>query len=256
MFLAIQRVVAGTIAVLLALCAKRLVDRNDDWRDERSLFGAAVRVNPTNVRMVDAYAGALERVNPSEAERLYQRAMALRPTNAKVNTNYGRWLVERRRYGEAEPLLRVAVEHEHRVGQSKAAMNLGAVLTMTSRFDEAEDVLAAAVQKSPKDARLLGVHGALHISLAQRLTAESDRDRRKGHLGRAVELLRRSLDSWPGFPDARYNLGMAMERQGDYQGALEQFREFDRRERARSSRPSGKAAKDIARIRAVLEHQT
>ena len=135
-------------------------------------------------------------------------------------------------------------------------MNLGAVLTMTSRFDEAEDVLAAAVQKSPKDARLLGVHGALHISLAQRLTAESDRDRRKGHLGRAVELLRRSLDSWPGFPDARYNLGMAMERQGDYQGALEQFREFDRRERARSSRPSGKAAKDIARIRAVLEHQT
>eukprot|EP00937_MAST-01D_sp_MAST-1D-sp2_P002689 g2689.t1 len=199
--------------------------------------------------MLDGCAKAHEKPDPAEAQRLYARAMQLSPNNAKVNTNLGKWLFEQRRYDEAEPRLRAALEFEHRLGRAKSAMNLGGLLIVRRRYEEAEQVLQAQREVTPKDARLLGVLGALHISVA---AETQDGKARAARLADAVATLRAALQAWPAFPDARSNLGMALERQGKPREALEQFREHRRRELKRTRRPDASVAKSIARLEKQL----
>jgi protein O-mannosyl-transferase len=212
--------------------ALRTLERNEDWHSDETLFRSAMEVAPGNVRMTSALAKQLERKAPKEAERLYRRALTLDPTNSKVNTNWGRLLSTKpERFAEAESCLRTAVAHSHRVQKEQASMNLGALLAQKERFAEAEDILVAQRALTPASPRVLSVLAVVYMSTRR--------------LPQAEETFRASLKAWPGFPDARYNLAMVLEQRHKYKQALAEYKEFQKRMKARGQRPHAAAAKKI-----------
>jgi tetratricopeptide (TPR) repeat protein len=96
----------------------------------------------------------------SSQERLWQKDIAARPSNARSRTSYGMALFAVGRYPEAETQLRAAVELDPR--EAAALVNLGSVLCAQGRLDPCITELDRALAIDPGNADALAALGDAH----------------------------------------------------------------------------------------------
>ena len=129
---------AGLAVLLVALlcCGARTIQRNLDWRSNRTLFTAVLALYPGNARAHEnlgfaAYQGG----QPSEAIAQYKMALAIRPQNVRVHCD------------------------------------LGIIYSQLDRLDEATAAFRAALRLNPNHAHSYYGLGLVHHKLGQFQTA-------------------------------------------------------------------------------------
>ncbi len=199
------------LAIVLILLAGRTVQRNRDWRDDATLFRAAV---------------------------------AAQPHSAKARANLGTVLSKAERWGEAEREYRAAASI---CPDYPAALNgLGYVLTMQKAYPEATEVLRRACRLSRQSVEARVRLGNLWLETEQadsaRVAFEDalriDHDMAEGWIGKASALFmlgrfRESAAAWreaqrrsPPTMDLRRHLAAALHRAGERPEAERLFREL------------------------------
>ncbi len=231
-------------AVLLVLFAARSAARLRDWRDDHSIFRAAVAVHPRSVRALFNYGSACERRGEdAEARRVYEsaigiydrfdeahynlaglharhgewvdavehyrRALALRPDEPRYLVNLGHSLNGRGSHDEARAVLERAIRIDPTSGE--AWTNLGAALLGGGDAPGAVTAYAEAARIDPQSA---GYQRNLGLAL-----------QRAGRHAEAAEALRRALELAPANVDLFAAIGLARLDAGDVTGGLEALRE-------------------------------
>jgi Tfp pilus assembly protein PilF len=145
---ATRRAVAAAVLAAIALLAARSTARIPDWREERSLFGSEVERLPGAATAHLGLADALARDGETVlAERHYEEAIALAPTNLFARYNHGNLLLAKGDLAGAERAYREALAIVP--GHANSRMNLGIALARQGRLGEAIEALERAVEAMP-----------------------------------------------------------------------------------------------------------
>lgn len=158
--------------------------------------------------------------NWSEAERGFQRALAINPNSATARHRYSLLLMSTRRFDEALAMSRKAIELDPL--SAVVASNRAMILLCAGRFDEAIAQAKAALELAPSG---FTTHVYIGSSYAQ-----------KGMLAQAIAAYRAALAAAPGDPDATASLGRALALAGRRDEAMAAL--ADLRQPARPDPPS------------------
>jgi Flp pilus assembly protein TadD len=136
-----------TIAMLMTW---RIIERNRNWHDDITFFGAAVRQNPNNANAhADLGSAYWNMSRHPEALAEWHTALACDPNNMYALDNLGMVAVSESRFADAEPLLRHGVKANANNAEGHAG--LGQALAGLGRTAEAESEFQSAVNISPFD---------------------------------------------------------------------------------------------------------
>lgn len=145
------------VFVVLGLLFARTILRNQNWKDEMSLYGndikIASRVSPQGSYELENYYGmAMFRAGRvGEAGEYFRRSIALQPNWMYSRNNLGAALEKQGDFSGALEQYRRSVE----AGDYYLAYeNIGAVLLQLKRYDEAKEFLSAAIRKFPRNSKL------------------------------------------------------------------------------------------------------
>jgi tetratricopeptide (TPR) repeat protein len=168
--------------VLLGLCVGLVFQRNQEWRDELSLWGAAARHSPGMPR-VHAHLGLalLGGGDREGARRAFEQTLRLDPEHRAARTNLGNLHYEA---AQTQPDPAAA-----RQGYERAAAEYEQVLKLDPEYKEALNNL-----------------GSIYLVL--------------GQPAQAAQMYQRVVALSPNFPEGYYNLGLAFLRQGQYGPAV------------------------------------
>ena len=145
-----KAVVATAVIAVAGLMTWQILERNPDWHDDISFFGAAVRQNPNNANAhADLGAAYWNMSKHPEALAEWHTALACDPNNMFALDNLGMVAVSEERYSDAEPLLRHGVATNPKNAEGHAG--LAQALAGEGRIAEAESEFRAAVDISPYD---------------------------------------------------------------------------------------------------------
>lgn len=144
---------AVVAAAVLALLAARTVVRNDDWRDNFTLFTRTVAVAPASVR-ANANAGAMYggAGRLDLAERYYARAVEIRPEFAPAVIGLGG--VAEARGDTATALTRYLQALRLDPSARHPALRAAEILARGGASDRAAEILRQALAVAPDDAAL------------------------------------------------------------------------------------------------------
>ena len=192
------RFAALAVAALCTAFATLTWVRCVEWRDDESVFRAAVAVRPASPRANLIVGKALSDRGESEAAlEWFERALAAAPTYVAAWNERGVALGRLARYDEAIVALRSAVREGPQ--HAGAWFNLGVALRRAGRVDEAERALRHALLRDPLHATAWAEMGHMQLEAGRpAVAAEAYR--------RAVALGRRDLE--PRLADARRRAGM------------------------------------------------
>jgi Tfp pilus assembly protein PilF len=122
------------------------------WKDDRSLFEAALEVAPGSARVQHNYGSALLLAGESLLSIPYfERASAILPSWSEPQAQLGVAWLDEQQPREAELHLRKAVALEP--DAAKSVFNLAAFLLQEGKLAEAKSLLTPFVQKFPARAR-------------------------------------------------------------------------------------------------------
>jgi Flp pilus assembly protein TadD len=148
--MAVRALAVATAIGLALLLAGRIVVRNRDWRDDLSLFQAAVTRNPDNAdHRADLGFAYWAIHNRPAAIREWNTALRLNPSNVWALDNMGMAYVNQKQYAESLPLLRRAVELKPAF--TDAHLNLAEALAGLGKNSESELEFQKVVSGSPLD---------------------------------------------------------------------------------------------------------
>jgi tetratricopeptide (TPR) repeat protein len=204
-------VAAGAAAVIvLGVLAVASAVQLRHWRDDRSLFSYALKVNPNSWTAHNNLGNAeLREGNLRGAVGHFRRALEIDPGYAKAHNNLGIVQVMGGQVEEAIHHYRRALEIDP--GYAKAHNNLGIALAMRGELDEAISHFQQALEAHPAFVEA-------HYNMANMLA-------RKGQLRPAIAHYRRVLEIDPGNAKAHNNLGIALAMQGELNDAVGHFRQ-------------------------------
>jgi protein O-mannosyl-transferase len=154
------RISLAVAAILVAaLLTDRIVARNRDWRDDTSLFTAAVERNPNDADLrADLGFAYWENRKPADAIREWKYALAQNPESVWALNNLGMAYVEEEKFAEALPLLRRAVDLKPQF--TDAHLSRAAALSGLGDSAGAEAEFQAALANSPLDWNVRNRYGA------------------------------------------------------------------------------------------------
>ncbi|HEY5997994.1 MAG TPA: tetratricopeptide repeat protein [bacterium] len=206
---AVHRAVVVALAALTAISAAQL----PYWRDSGSLFSRALTVDPDDpVARANLGSFLLERRRYAEAEEHLRRALAMDPGNVGTRVNLADALVARGMTAEAvEEYRRVAAPHpEHRRARFSLALALARLGETDAALLELDGILAV----SPGFAEAHYQKGLL--------LAMKDLD------AQARVALEEAVRLDPGFGPAHHNLGVVLMRLGETTGGERHLAEAGR----------------------------
>jgi len=200
---------AGVLVALAGLYTVRTIGRNDDWRDQLTLFSVTTVTSPRRARAHYNLGVALEDAGrPAEALRQYLFALSIKPEDAKSHHNAGLILATMGRAPEASLHLEQASRQDPTL--PKVFSSLGAVYSRLGRADDAETAFREAIKRDPAD------HVALYNLGTLALIG--------GRPGEAVGPLEKARDIAPTDADSRYQLGLAYLEAGRPRDAVGEMR--------------------------------
>ena len=246
------RAAAGGLIVGLVVLSlgTRSAVRLRDWRDDYTVFKAALGVAPDNVRALFNYGSACEELgDDASATGAYRRALGLWPEFADAHYNLAGVLARQKKWPEAVAHYREAVRQ--RPGDVRYLVNLAHSLMGMDLHREARDLLRRAIGVDPTSALAYTNLGAAELALGDApaaLSAYAEAARleprnadylrnlgvaqRGTHDRGAAGTFREALLIRPGDPDSLDGLGLSLLDAGDSSGAREAL------ERAIAARPA------------------
>jgi tetratricopeptide (TPR) repeat protein len=173
--------------VLLGLCAGLVAQRNQEWRDELSLWGAALWHSSSMPRVHAQLGHALRLAGDREgARREFAETLRLDPQHRAARANLGTLY-----YELAQAQSDSALAHNY---YTQAAAEYEQVLKLDPQYKEALNGL-----------------GNTYLVLGR--TAE------------AAQVYQQAVSLSPNFPEGYYNLGLALLRQGQYGPAIAAYQQ-------------------------------
>jgi len=190
----LQAVFSVMLVFIFTLMAMKTIKRNEDWKDEFSLYNSATSINPA--KSWASLGGVLKKRGQwLEAEAAYIKALNHEPTMADTYYNLGLLYYDQKRYKEAEINYRKAMLY--RPLMVLAHLNLGVVLTVRGHKQEAEKYYRNATKLSDSTSRdpLTHAHGRIsaYYNLANLLFAKNDYFQAIINYKKALNL----IENWP-----------------------------------------------------------
>jgi Tfp pilus assembly protein PilF len=184
------------------------LDRNSNPAAAQQALLQALKITPETPDDTLLTAEIAEAAGDTEtAESAYRRVLGQQPNSAPAIAGLAHLLLSQKKYTEAEPLLRSALQND----ADDPALNaqLAATLLAQDKNNEALDLLQKAHQKTPANPQLS------HM-LADALMATGD-------AAGAIDLYKRLLQSQPNNTEMLVAYGQALIRQQKYQDAISVF---------------------------------
>ncbi len=208
-----RRARAAAVLTVVVLLAALTVRQAATWKDDDTLFAAALRAVPRSAKVrVKLAEQALQADRPAEAEIQARAALEILPSIERARTLAARALYSLDRPDEALALL----GEELRIVPdfADALYVTGAILRDRGRTDEAAGYWERALASNPGNALALSDLGAYRLTRGDPASAEK-------LLSAAVGADAHQASAW-------YNLALAREARGDVNGAREALVEFVR----------------------------
>ena len=203
---AIGLVLIGAVVIALGMATYL---RNEDYRDEVSIWQDTVQKCPDNARAHNNLAVALkDRGETDGVITHYRQALRLKPDYALAHHNLGIALAHRGEVDEAIVHYRRALELDS--DNADIFSSLGAALTRRGKIDEAIALCRRALELDPNNA---DAYYNLGICLAGR-----------GEIDGAIAQFRRAVELQPDKIESRVNLGMVLARRGEIDAAMNELR--------------------------------
>jgi tetratricopeptide (TPR) repeat protein len=204
-----RAVAAGLVVSIMVGLGGTTLRRNEDYRTALSIYRDTVAKRPDNPRAQNNLGVELNKLGRAEeAERHFATAVRLRPDIAEARANLGASLLRRGQVDQAVVHLAEAVRLKG--GLAEAHYDLGLALERQGDTQGAAVQFSRAVELDPERAD------------ARRGLARLARARPTGD---AVAPLAASVQREPGSPQAHYDLGNALYRQGKLAEAMAQYSE-------------------------------
>ncbi len=119
------RALAAVGVIVLLAFALRTSHQLEQWRDSKTLFTSAIAAAGENELAEHQLANEFAREKDfDEANRHYREALRINPAYAKAHLNYGKSLVNQRRYDEAIAELRRALEFDPKLREAQTTLDL------------------------------------------------------------------------------------------------------------------------------------
>lgn len=148
------RAAVAVLAAVLALFAARTWVRNTDWRDERSLYAAAVAVAPDSAKAHHNLAAVLQRAGDSAAAQAhFARALEIHPEYASAAFGLGHVHAMRGEEAAARHWFEEALRRDDRL--TLAYLQLGLHYQRRGAIAAAEEAFRAGLAHAPADPMLL-----------------------------------------------------------------------------------------------------
>ncbi|HUI06606.1 MAG TPA: tetratricopeptide repeat protein [Verrucomicrobiae bacterium] len=182
--------------------------RNQDYRSELSLWGAAAAKFPKNAAAHYYYALALETEGRiTEASRHFEQALHLKTDSFRALNNLGLVLLQEGRVTEAIEHFEQALQIQPRYAE--AHNNLGNALLQQGRVPKAMEQFKQALQINPRSAE---THNNMGNALLQ-----------QGRVTEAVAQYEEALRINPELAEGQYDLGVARQRMGQMDQAVDDY---------------------------------
>ncbi|MBF0532221.1 MAG: tetratricopeptide repeat protein [Candidatus Omnitrophica bacterium] len=143
----------ATISVLIAVCAGLSFQQGRFWRDSPTLFAHALAMYPDNYWAHNSLGVTLTGANKlDEAKRHFQRAIELRPNDAKQLTNMASLLIKQGQYEPAYPYAKKGYELDPFF--PAAINNLALVFERRGNMEDAVCLYLKGLANNPQDPTL------------------------------------------------------------------------------------------------------
>jgi tetratricopeptide (TPR) repeat protein len=232
--------------VTLAGCGALVtIERNQDWRDERTFITKTLEQSPTSALLWTRLAASEQRRGDlGAAGRALSRASALQPASYSVLGALAGWFAAQRRFGEAVAVQETVARGATR-GKIRALNNLALLYALTGRRQRAQRIWERLVEEGHgyaavfyNLAEIYRARGQLNQArtLYSRALAERPEDRRvavslanleraAGKPAAAERVYGNLLLHYPGDPRILNNLGSVLQEKGDLEAAMRLYRQ-------------------------------
>ncbi|ALC38086.1 CG4341 [Drosophila busckii] len=209
------------LSVLLAAMSLRTVRRNEDWRNEESLYRSAISVNPPKA-LGNLGSVLSSQARYAEAKLVLQEAIKFRPNMADVHFNLGILHQNQQDYQAAVECFQRAIKF--RSSLAVAYLNLGISFIALGKRQQAIEVLQQGATLDGATVRDRAAHDQARSSAYLHLGALYVE---QGKLQQALAVYREALSSLPA-----HHREVLYQRIGDVCGRLQQWDEAERHHRA------------------------
>ncbi|XP_033149889.1 protein O-mannosyl-transferase TMTC2 [Drosophila busckii] len=209
------------LSVLLAAMSLRTVRRNEDWRNEESLYRSAISVNPPKA-LGNLGSVLSSQARYAEAKLVLQEAIKFRPNMADVHFNLGILHQNQQDYQAAVECFQRAIKF--RSSLAVAYLNLGISFIALGKRQQAIEVLQQGATLDGATVRDRAAHDQARSSAYLQLGALYVE---QGKLQQALAVYREALSSLPA-----HHREVLYQRIGDVCGRLQQWDEAERHHRA------------------------
>jgi tetratricopeptide (TPR) repeat protein len=239
-----QRVLLGSAALAVAVCAVFSAQQAQRWKDSETLFRHTLEVVPDNPVALHSYGNAMvDQGKLKEAEACFEKAVRLSPNYAEALTDLGLATVMNGRAEEGIQYYRRAIQLKPYL--ENAHYNLARALVMRGQFVEAEATYQEALRLKPQS--LDSLLGLAESQAAQGKTSEAQASLQKaltgdprnpaamlalgellgrdGKFSDADALFQRAVEGAPADPAIRRRYGLFLAAQGKNPEALIQLEE-------------------------------
>ncbi len=175
-----QRLAWTVLGLLLVVLAGRTVVRNRDWRDNFTLFSAAVRAVPGSAKMHANLGGEfLRRDQLESAATEFQTALLIYPPYPEALEFYGLVQSQMGQDREARQTLEKALSliGKDNINYDFTAVNLASVLMKLGQNEEAMKLLNDQIATSPNYSRAWSNRAVIYYQRGEQSSARSDAER-------------------------------------------------------------------------------
>ncbi len=171
------RVSTGVLAVVICAMSVRTIVRNRDWKDDFTLFRAALDAVPDSVKVRNNYGGLLVSRGDAQGARVqYETAMKIDADYPDLLASYGLLEYRAGNRAVAEQMMERALGMSGRDNPNYDLMatNWAAVLVSTGRADAALPILNKVIAASPNYSRALANRAVSEYHRGERDPARAD----------------------------------------------------------------------------------
>jgi Tfp pilus assembly protein PilF len=172
-----RKLAVGALAVLVAVLGVRTVLRNRDWKDNRTLYTAAVRAVPQSAKMHFGLAiNYLEAKQFDPARKEFQTTLQINPAYPEALASYGLLEFSQGNYQAAGRMMEQAF---YTIGRNNPAydaiaVDLATLYMKTDHLDGALDLLNREISESPGYAGAWACRAVLRYKGGQIAVARAD----------------------------------------------------------------------------------
>ena len=172
-----QTMVVALLVLVVAALGARTVIRNRDWKDNPTLFAAAVRASPNSAKahlnLASAYRNE-QRLDLAQGE--FETVLRIYPNHPDALASYGLVEFQLGNYTDAERMMKQALYTSKRDNPNydSMAVNLAALWMQTGDNFDAVDLLNREIAESPGYARAWANRAVIRYRLNEPSAARSD----------------------------------------------------------------------------------